>query len=141
MNKYEAIVKMSKKIEVTLDLDFGAEGKGMIEKARNVEHLLSPDLFYNICKFGRIRNKLMHEDEFDANNMDEVICLSDVINDALFRESKLTNRPKEENEQDEWQNYCRNGAVMGKYFQDIFTKYILPGAIGIGMLIVWALYF
>ena len=141
MNKYEAIVKMSKKIEVTLDLDFGAEGKGMIEKAKNVQHLLSSELFNNIYRFGRIRNKLMHEDEFDADNMDEVINLSGAINDALHQESRLINRPKKENEQDEWQDYCRNGAVSGKHFQDIFTKYIFPGALGIGMLIVWALYF
>jgi sensor domain CHASE-containing protein len=120
MNHYEAVITLSKKIESILEKDFDAEGKGIIEKSRNVRHQLSQELFQNILEFGRIRNKLVHEEEFEIEDNNKIERLTNSINnglqDALEHIKKTPLQCKHANiqlDQDEWNNYCRTSAISG----------------------------
>ncbi|KAL6773653.1 hypothetical protein ACKKBG_A21995 [Auxenochlorella protothecoides x Auxenochlorella symbiontica] len=65
-NDYELVCRSSKELEHVLTVGFGAQGKGLHEKATYVEQYLSPDLIRKIRYLATIRNKLVHEYDFNS---------------------------------------------------------------------------
>lgn len=65
-NDFELCIKSSKELEHLLDTEFGATGKGLHEKITSVEHELTPELVRNMRYLATIRNKLVHEHDFNA---------------------------------------------------------------------------
>jgi hypothetical protein len=59
------VIKASKELEHVLDTQFGAQGKGLHEKADTVERQLSPQLIKDIHYLATLRNKLVHEYNFN----------------------------------------------------------------------------
>lgn len=49
-----------------LDTEFGATGKGLHEKISSVENQLTPEMVRNMRYLATIRNKLVHEYDFNA---------------------------------------------------------------------------
>lgn len=64
-NDYELAIKSSKELEHILDVEFGAEGKGLHEKISAVSNALPDELIRNMRYLATIRNKLVHEHGFD----------------------------------------------------------------------------
>ncbi len=64
-NDYELAIKSSKELEHLLDTEFDAHGKGLHEKISSVESSLSFELVRNMRYLATIRNKLVHEYDFD----------------------------------------------------------------------------
>lgn len=65
-NDYELAIKSSKELEHLLDTEFDAHGKGLHEKISSVESSLSSELVRNMRYLATIRNKLVHEYDFDS---------------------------------------------------------------------------
>ena len=62
---YEKVIKNTKKIESLIEEKLSAEGKGLYEKTISVEEYLDQEVVRKIRRIATIRNKLMHEDEFE----------------------------------------------------------------------------
>lgn len=63
---YENVIKKAKKIESALS-DMGAEGKGLNEKLNSIEHKFDEKVIKAIRFIATIRNKLVHEDDFEID--------------------------------------------------------------------------
>lgn len=63
---YENVVKKAKKIESILS-DMGAEGKGLNEKLDSIKHRFDEKIIKAIRFIATIRNKLLHEDDFEMD--------------------------------------------------------------------------
>ena len=63
---YENVIKKAKKIENALS-DMGAEGKGLNEKLNSIEHKFDEKVIKAIRFIATIRNKLVHEDDFEMD--------------------------------------------------------------------------
>ncbi len=63
---YENVVKKAKKIESILS-DMGAEGKGLNEKLDSIKHRFDEKIIKAIRFIATIRNKLLHEDNFEMD--------------------------------------------------------------------------
>ena len=64
-NDFELCITSSKELEHLLDTEFGASGKGLHEKISSVEKELTPKLVRNMRYLATIRNKLVHEHDFN----------------------------------------------------------------------------
>jgi hypothetical protein len=136
MNHYETVIKMSKNIEMILNRDFGAQGKGAIEKAKNVQHLLSQELYNNIRDFGRIRNQLVHEVDFEMEDFSAVVCLTDRIMEALHIEVKSHKKKQPQRNPDGLKICCKNfESVDSKLF-----NYLIPIGFVIFVVCYWIVF-
>jgi hypothetical protein len=131
MNHYETVIKMSKNIEMILNRDFGAQGKGAIEKAKNVQHLISNELYNNIKDFGRIRNQLVHEVDFEVEDFSAVVSLTDRIMEALHIEVKNHKKKQPQRNPDG----LGNCIIKSESVDSILFKYVVP--IGFVMFVVF----
>jgi len=77
----ECVLERAKKMERLLRENFQAEGHGLREKARNVQHKLDDYTFKKLEYVGAIRNKLVHEENyvFDGNEEDFLSTCDEVI--------------------------------------------------------------
>jgi len=75
---YKTVIKKTKKIETIL-VKMGAEGKGLHEKVSSIEYLIEENTVKSIRFVASIRNKLLHEDDFE---------LTDELLEAFKSESK-----------------------------------------------------
>ncbi|KAG7361312.1 hypothetical protein IV203_036412 [Nitzschia inconspicua] len=64
-NDFELAIRSSKDLEHILETEFGAQGKGLHEKISSIETSLPPDLVRNMRYLATIRNKLVHEHDFN----------------------------------------------------------------------------
>lgn len=64
-NDFELAIRSSKDLEHILDTELGAHGKGLHEKISSVETSLPPELVRNMRYLATIRNKLVHEHDFN----------------------------------------------------------------------------
>jgi len=64
-NDFELCVRASKELEYLLANEFGAIGSGLHEKISSVEHHLTPEMVRNMRYLATIRNKLVHEHDFN----------------------------------------------------------------------------
>mmetsp|Transcript_7644 Transcript_7644/g.11574 ORF Transcript_7644/g.11574 Transcript_7644/m.11574 type:complete len:114 (+) Transcript_7644:108-449(+) len=63
-NDFELVIRISKELERLLEVEFGAEGKGLHEKITTANGLSQP-LRKRMRYLATIRNKLVHEWGFD----------------------------------------------------------------------------
>jgi hypothetical protein len=63
-NDFELVIRCSKDLEHILDTQFNAQGTGLHEKISSVDGL-SPELVKNMRYLATIRNKLVHEYDFN----------------------------------------------------------------------------
>ena len=62
MTPIEELITIVQNMETVLEEDYGAEGKGLHEKASSVEKQLSPEVMKRIRYIATIRNKAIHDD-------------------------------------------------------------------------------
>jgi hypothetical protein len=67
----EIAVRFSKQIESLLEQQLHAEGRGLHEKVTSVESLLSQELVRKLRWIATVRNKVVHEADFDIENPTE----------------------------------------------------------------------
>jgi S-DNA-T family DNA segregation ATPase FtsK/SpoIIIE len=67
----EIAVRFSKQIESLLEQQLQAEGRGLHEKVTSVESLLSQELVRKLRWIATVRNKVVHEADFDIENPTE----------------------------------------------------------------------
>jgi hypothetical protein len=65
-NDFELAIRSSKELEHILDTELNANGKGLHEKISSVESSLSHELTKNMRYLATIRNKLVHEHDFNS---------------------------------------------------------------------------
>lgn len=73
MSDLTLAIDICKRIERTLQNDWGGEGKGMIEKLRNTKLVVPEALHERVIRIGRIRNKIFHEAGFEVRNPAEFV--------------------------------------------------------------------
>lgn len=61
MSDTDKVLEISKRLEYLLETNYGAQGKGLHEKVTSVQTHLSPQLIKDIRKIATIRNKVVHE--------------------------------------------------------------------------------
>lgn len=66
MNDYELVIKRCKELEGLLTDGFGATGRGLHEKVSSVEGRLSQPLVKRLRFIATVRNKLVHDDDFQG---------------------------------------------------------------------------
>lgn len=66
-------IDICKRIERTLQNEWGGQGKGMIEKLRNTQFVVPEALHERVLQIGRIRNKIFHEEGFEIRNPAEFV--------------------------------------------------------------------
>lgn len=78
---FECVLERAKKMERLLRENFQAEGRGLREKARNVQHQLDDYTSRNLEFIGAIRNNLVHEEDyvFDGNEEHFLSICDEVI--------------------------------------------------------------
>ena len=62
MTPIEELITIAQNMETVLEEDYGAEGKGLHEKASSVERKISPEAMRKIRYIATIRNKAIHDD-------------------------------------------------------------------------------
>mmetsp|Transcript_21000 Transcript_21000/g.49871 ORF Transcript_21000/g.49871 Transcript_21000/m.49871 type:complete len:121 (+) Transcript_21000:161-523(+) len=65
-NDFELAIRSSKELEHILDTELGSSGKGLHEKITSVESSLGNELIKNMRYLATIRNKLVHEHDFNS---------------------------------------------------------------------------
>ncbi|MCA1977705.1 MAG: hypothetical protein LDL19_00560 [Thiobacillus sp.] len=73
MSQLEAIVSWTKKIESTLERQLGAKGRGLHEKTSSVAHRLDASLVKLLRRIATIRNRSMHEDGYQVEDLERFI--------------------------------------------------------------------
>jgi len=86
-DQYAVVLKTTKKIEALLTA-IGSEGRGLTEKCRSVEHLLPPDIVWSIKRVAADRNKLLHEEGFELNNIGDFSLHAGSVIDYLEKATK-----------------------------------------------------
>ena len=65
-NDYEMVIKTTKKMELYLEQQFGATGKGLHEKLTSADvQVLPPKVVKSIRYIATIRNRLIHDADMD----------------------------------------------------------------------------
>ena len=64
---YESVIKNTKKIESLL-VEMGAEGQGLHKKVSSIEYLIDEKTVKSIRFIASVRNKLLHEDNFEMTS-------------------------------------------------------------------------
>ena len=64
MSDIDLAISHCKKLESLLEKQLGATGKGLHEKVSSVEHRLTPDLIRNLRLVATVRNKIVHESDY-----------------------------------------------------------------------------
>lgn len=100
-NIYKRTLSCTKKIESILEDEFGAIGRGLHEKATSVERRIGASVVKRIRYLATRRNKLMHEDGYLINDIEEYEKVSNQISNDLFeikeKEEVIKNTPSQSN--------------------------------------------
>jgi len=73
MGEIETAIRYSKEIEGLLETRFGAEGRGLHEKASSVEHQLPSEILKKLRYIATIRNKVVHETGYQIDNFENFV--------------------------------------------------------------------
>lgn len=83
MGSIETAIRYSKRFESLLEREYSAVGKGLHEKLSSVEDKLSQDNVKTLRWIATIRNRAVHEDGFEIDNIDEFIRTCEQLLDQL----------------------------------------------------------
>lgn len=84
MSQLDTIVNWTKKIESTLEKQLGAEGRGLHEKTSSVAHRLDARLVKLLRRIATIRNKSMHEEDYQVEDIKRFIEDCDTAHKQLI---------------------------------------------------------
>lgn len=114
---YENVVKKAKKIESILS-DMGAEGKGLNEKLDSIKHRFDEKIIKAIRFIATIRNKLLHEDNFEMDyKLEEGFDKTyDFIMDNI---SQYSSSYKERNSTNSSSSSSNNSDDLSKLWDDL----------------------
>lgn len=73
MGQIDVAVKYAKKIETILENKYNAEGKGLHEKLDGLNGILDENIIKKARYIATIRNKVVHEDEYDIEDIEDFI--------------------------------------------------------------------
>lgn len=71
MSDIDSVIRYSKKLEKRLEQHYGANGRGLHEKASSVESQLTASTLKSLRWVATMRNKVVHEDDFQLDNLSE----------------------------------------------------------------------
>jgi hypothetical protein len=71
MSDIDSVIRYSKKLEKRLEQQYGANGRGLHEKASSVESQLTASTLKSLRWVATMRNKVVHEDDFQLDNLSE----------------------------------------------------------------------
>jgi hypothetical protein len=84
MSDRDLVIERCAELEGILKQKFRAEGRGLVQQAISIEHLLPPELMQNLRWIGRIRNECAHEVHFQLRDRDRYIRTCDQVKAALM---------------------------------------------------------
>lgn len=115
MSITETAINYSKEMETILEESYGAMGRGLAEKAKVVGHILPEPVLESILTVARIRNKIVHDNNFDIQDNSLLEKAAKHALDYLKKTSTseaLQNTIKE-----------KNRALMAKFVADMLGRY------------------
>jgi hypothetical protein len=131
---YKKVIKKTKKIETIL-VKMGAEGKGLHEKVSSIEHLIEENTVKSIRFVASIRNKLLHEDDFEMT--------SELLLDFENACENIINTLEQDTDNSTQQNYnsesSSSSSSNSSGWDDFSTgEKVGIGAVALGALAVWS---
>jgi len=131
---YKKVIKKTKKIETIL-VKMGAEGKGLHEKVSSIEHLIEENTVKSIRFVASIRNKLLHEDDFEMT--------SELLSDFENACENIINTLEQDTDNSTQQNYnsesSSSSSSNSSGWDDFSTgEKVGIGAVALGALAVWS---
>ncbi len=105
MSNYEIVIKYTKAIEGKLEEFFDAEGRGLTEKVRSIEGQIPDDCVKKIKYLAHIRNRVVHQDGFEIENIDKFKFISEDVLEELEAFAVFGKKTKSTNITDENKNY------------------------------------
>ena len=131
---YKKLIKKTKKIETIL-VKMGAEGKGLHEKVSSIEHLIEEKTVKSIRFVASIRNKLLHEDDFEMT--------SELLSDFENACENIINTLEQDTDNSTQQNYksesSSSSSSNSSGWDDFSTgEKVGIGAVALGALAVWS---
>lgn len=134
------ILEKTRKIETLLTNNYGAKGKGLHEKASSVEAELAPDKINKIRWIATIRNKSVHEDGFEIEdlniflkNCDDVITYLESNNSYSLNSYTNQSHPINDN-REHWVIRKKVESWWKKLNAPMKWSIYLTGALGLGVL-------
>ena len=83
MKDITPVVRASKRIEALLEEKFGAQGRGLHEKFTSVEHHVPAELHKTIRYIATVRNKAVHEDNYELDDEQGFLRQAERVAQAL----------------------------------------------------------
>ena len=90
MNKFK-VIKNTKRIEKLLALKYNATGTGLHEKVTSVEEKLTPELTKKIRYIATVRNKFVHDADFNKLPDDFFKVNNEVFKELSRKKKRLSN--------------------------------------------------
>ncbi len=117
MSDIETILNHSKKIERLLELNYGADGKGLHEKITSVKSLLPYTVIKSARKVATIRNRSVHEDGYTVPDMADFLGAAELVIDSISQKHTHNPTPNYNNKPDlsttDSTSTCRNQNYTG----------------------------
>lgn len=131
MGQIDLAVKYSKRIETILEKNFSAEGKGLHEKLHGLEKTLGQDIIKKARHIATIRNKVVHEDDYEIDDIEKFIEIAkDVILSLENHRVEISNKNYPTNPDEDFTFDCGNinnsnnkGSIKTK--QSYFQKFLV----------------
>ena len=83
MGPFETVIRYSKELEGLLAREFSAMGRGIHEKISSVEDRCPADLVRKIRFVATVRNKLVHDDGYEIEDLDRFVLVAEQALDGL----------------------------------------------------------
>lgn len=99
---YESVIKNTKKIESLL-VEMGAEGQGLHKKVSSIEYLIDEKTVKSIRFIASVRNKLLHEDNFEMTS-DLLYDFENACKNVINNLEQHTSYTKEQNDSSDYQS-------------------------------------
>ncbi len=138
---YKKVIKKTKKIETIL-VKMGAEGKGLHEKVSSVEHLIEVDTVKSIRFVASIRNKLLHEDNFEMTpellSDFEYACENIIDSLKQYTDNSTHQNYNSESSSDSSSNWDDSSSNSSSWDNFSTGEKIGIGAVALGAFAVWS---
>ena len=95
MSAIETAIRYSKRIEGILERDFGATGRGLHEKLTSVQAQLPGDVIRSIRWVATIRNRAVHEEEFELPDLEDFVKICDQLVHRLESHRSSAHPPRD----------------------------------------------
>lgn len=107
MGAIETVIRLSKTAEHILETDYAAEGRGLHEKLSSAEGKIPPALFKKLRYVATIRNKLVHELNYELENPEEFFITA---RQAIAELEKLAFQPVKKTEKNTSAELAKNAS-------------------------------